>query len=507
MIITEKNRYLVIPTKRTAEQTRIYFYHDGKLVRDLFACIDFEAPDYIAYYDMKSFMDMDIHIECESGSLETSDHVEYGEDDAIRPEFHFTAKRGWINDPNGLIFYEGKYHAFFQHNPIGAMRGTEHWGHSVSDDLIHWEEWDIALFPDEFGTMFSGCAVIDKDNLLGLNTDEHQALVLFYTASGGKRSVTAEGMPYVQCMAVSTDGGRTFQKYEKNPIIGPHREESRDPMVVYDEQNKMFVMVFYLEACDFAFYKSYNLTDWTHLCDFTLEGDQVCPDLYPLRDGDRIRWVFSAGRNFYVTADMDSEKGLVNVSEIKRFGYGPMYAAQSFKIDGKVLRITWIRTMLAPIVKWDNTDIIPTRKHSQLWSTPVEIGICDGTLLVKPHFEFKKQYKAENVRANARIELPKKPLDLYIKPSADTEKLSFELFGNTVEIDGKVLKFTTYYGENYEMPYEGEIRILADTFGYDIFSSDKCYAAYCAVSDFEKNYLKITGEGTLEVLEWGTFDA
>ncbi len=107
--------------------------------------------------------------------------------------------------------------------------------------------------------------------------------------------------------------------------------------VAYYEQNKMFVMVFFLEENDFIFFKSYNLTDWTFLCTFTLEGDRVCSDLYTLKDGDKTRWVLSAGQNVYVTADMDAEKGLVNVSKPKKFGFGAMYAAQSPKKTARCL--------------------------------------------------------------------------------------------------------------------------------------------------------------------------
>lgn len=507
MIITEKNRYLAVPTRREVEAKRVYFYNGDTLLRDVLVCVDFENPDYVAYYDMISFMGMDIRIEFEDGEFETSDRIIYGEDDAIRPKLHFTAKRGFINDPNGLIFYEERYHAFCQWNPMATCSGSQHWGHYVSDDLINWEDWGIALFPDEFGTMYSGCAIIDKENVLGLNTDEHQALVLFYTASGGKVSELAKGKPYVQCMAVSTDGGRTFEKYKNNPVVGPQKAESRDPMVAYDEQNKMFVMVFFLEENDFIFFKSYNLTDWTYLCTFTLEGDRVCPDLYTLKDGDKTRWVLSAGQNVYVTADMDAEKGLVNVSKPKKFGFGAMYAAQSLKKDGKVLRFTWVRFKTGPMAIWGKGDLVPTRKYSQFWSIPVEMGLSDGELTVKPYFDFEKTLCLENVELNTEIELPKKPLELYIRPSKNTDKLSLEIFGNTIEIDGGKIRYSTLVGDYYELPYEGEIRLFADILGYDLFSSNKYYASYCALSNYDMSTLKISGEGKLDVLELGAFEA
>ena len=138
---------------------------------------------------------------------------------------HFTAQKGWINDPNGLILYEGWYHLFYQHNPDDNRWGNMHWGHARSRDLVHWEHLPIALYPEPGYTMYSGSAIEDVRNLTGLKKGGHNPLLLYYTAAGE---------PFEQRVAVSTDGGRTFEKMP-GCVIGHIRGENRDPKIVYDE--------------------------------------------------------------------------------------------------------------------------------------------------------------------------------------------------------------------------------------------------------------------------------
>ena len=130
-----------------------------------------------------------------------------------RPQFHFTARENWINDPNGLVYQDGTWHLFFQHNTEATVWGRMWWGHAVSTDLLHWQQVDHALYPDETGSMFSGSAVIDHANTAGFGAG---AMLIFYTAAGMHVDPV---VPFTQCLAVSTDNGATFTKYEEIPWL------------------------------------------------------------------------------------------------------------------------------------------------------------------------------------------------------------------------------------------------------------------------------------------------
>ena len=156
-----------------------------------------------------------------------------------RPQFHFSPRTGWTNDPNGLVFYRGQYHLFFQHNPVSVKWGNMTWGHAVSTDLIHWQEVEDAIHPDELGTAFSGSAVVDWHNTAGLASGDEKAIVAFYTSAG---SCVTPPKPFTQSIAYSTDAGRTWQKYAGNPVLGHIRAENRDPKVIWHEPTGRWVM-------------------------------------------------------------------------------------------------------------------------------------------------------------------------------------------------------------------------------------------------------------------------
>ena len=150
----------------------------------------------------------------------------------LRPQLQFSPKRGWTNDPNGLVYYNGEYHLFFQHNPYGAIWGNMHWGHATSPDLIHWEEHGEALYPDDMGPMFSGSAVVDWKNTSGFGKDNQPPMVMMYTAAG---------KPTVQGLASSNDG-RHFTKFADNPVLKQITPGNRDPKVMWYEPTKQWVL-------------------------------------------------------------------------------------------------------------------------------------------------------------------------------------------------------------------------------------------------------------------------
>lgn len=269
-------------------------------------------------------------------------------DQALRPQFHFTARTNWINDPNGLFYYKGTYHMFFQHNPDGIEWGNMTWGHAVSSDLVHWQQLDNTLMPDALGTMFSGSAVVDWHNTAGLQKGKTPTIVLFYTAAGGTSPESA-GKPFTQCMAYSTDGGATFSKYAGNPLIAEIAGGNRDPKVVWDEAGKRWLLALYLDGDKFELLHSTDLLHWHKLQSITLPGCDECPDIFPMttHPSGRQYWVMTAANGHYVVGEMVDGKfvfqGAPAVGD-----YGPnFYAVQSWsdipRSDGRRIQISWMR--------------------------------------------------------------------------------------------------------------------------------------------------------------------
>lgn len=268
------------------------------------------------------------------------DENNYGEKN--RPQYHFSTKNGFINDPNGMVYHDGEYHLFYQHNPYGTNSDNKHWGHTVSRDLLHWEELAPALEPDDMGQMWSGSAVVDHNNSAGFNVNGKRAIVAFYTAR-------AKGSQ-VQCLAYSLDNGRTFTKYEGNPIIDScekwNSSMTRDPRVFWYAPGNHWVMVLY-EVDGFSIYNSTNLKDWTYESHIT--GFFECPDLVELAiDGnpENKKWVMIGASGVYLIGSFDG-KTFVPENRKQRYVYGCAYAAQTFtnipQEDGRVIQIAWGR--------------------------------------------------------------------------------------------------------------------------------------------------------------------
>ena len=188
--------------------------------------------------------------------------------DYYRPAYHFTPLYGWMNDPNGMVYQDGEYHLYFQYNPYGSKWGNMHWGHAVSKDLVHWEHLDPAIARDPVGHIFSGSSVVDKKNTAGFGKN---AIIAIYT----NNSVNHDE---VQCLAYSNDNGRTFTKYEGNPVLTPFDglKDFRDPKVFWYEKGKCWYMIVSADK-ETRFYKSKNLKKWDYVSAFGKGlGQQPC---------------------------------------------------------------------------------------------------------------------------------------------------------------------------------------------------------------------------------------
>lgn len=312
--------------------------------------------------------------------------------EALRPQFHFSAARGWLNDPNGLAFFNGEYHLFFQHNPYGTKWGNMHWGHAVSRDLVRWQEVGEALYPDALGTMYSGSAVVDRANTSGFGTAATPPLVLAYTVDGAD----------VQSVASSTDG-RAFAKFAGNPVVPTVAGGNRDPKVFWHAPTKRWVMALYVgyppAAGDGAkadakaagkkpqrrdvvkFYTSADLKAWEPTgCE--VDGFFECPDLFPLAldgqplrgdepaggyDPAKVKWVLTAADSRYALGSFDGKTFTPESPKLPGHRGKGFYAAQTYNdlpaADGRRIQIGWLQ---APS---------PGMSFNQAMSVPLELSL------------------------------------------------------------------------------------------------------------------------------------
>lgn len=275
-----------------------------------------------------------------------------------RPQFHYTMDKGWINDPIGLVYYEGEYHIFNDHNPFstdfpfGRAEGEQsHWSHAVSQDLVRWKHLPYAVYPDHLGACWSGSGVVDWDNTAGFQAGDEPPIVLAYTSAGDV---------FGQSLAYSNDHGRTWEKYEGNPIIEQIAPANRDPMVFWHEPTEKWIQVLYVERGKAHFFNSNDLKNWTLTAEVPLSspsylsrgrsvpgGFHECPDFFELPvddDANKRKWVLYDARFYYWIGSFDGLSFSVEEGPYKvEYGHN-FYAAQSWKREGRrPVQVGWMR--------------------------------------------------------------------------------------------------------------------------------------------------------------------
>lgn len=291
-------------------------------------------------------------------------------DETYRPQFHFTAKAGWHNDPNGLVYYRGEYHMFFQHNPFGTDWGNMTWGHAISRDLVHWHQIANAIEPDGLGTIFSGSAIVDANNTAGWKSGPEKTLVAIYTAAGGT-SDASKGKPFTQCVAYSNDRGRTWTKYSGNPVVPHVAAENRDPKVVWYAPTRRWIMALYLDKEDYALFASPDLKTWQQIQTVSMPGSAECPDFFEMPvDGEQgvHKWVFTGANGHYMVGDFDGKRFTPDGAP-QQVDYGASYyAVQTYSgvpaSDGRRIQIAWM-----------NGGVYPKMPFNQQMSFPCEMRL------------------------------------------------------------------------------------------------------------------------------------
>ena len=314
--------------------------------------------------------------------MRLSDTFDTTNTDYYRPSYHFTPLYGWMNDPNGMVYKDGEYHLYFQYNPYGSKWGNMHWGHAVSRDLIHWEHLDPAIARDAVGHIFSGSSVVDKKNTAGFGKD---AIIAIYT----NNSVNHDE---VQCIAYSNDNGRTFTKYEGNPVLTPFDglKDFRDPKVFWYEKDKCWFMIVSADK-ETRFYKSKNLKKWDYVSAFGKGlGQQPCqyecPDFFQLPvngDEKNMKWVmtmninpgcwFGGSATEYFVGDFDGKNFTCpDANEVKWLDWGKdHYATVTFSNTGsRVLAITWMSN-------WQYANLTPFKQNRGANGLPRELKLYE----------------------------------------------------------------------------------------------------------------------------------
>lgn len=302
-----------------------------------------------------------------------------------RPQIHFSPKAHWMNDPNGMVYNEGIYHLFFQYYPGATVWGPMHWGHATSTDLVHWQEQPIALYPDSLGYIFSGSAVIDKNNTSGFGKNSIAPMVAIYTNHDTAGEHAGASNYQNESIAYSLDNGKTWTKYSGNPVVkNPGIKDFRDPKVSWFEAGKKWIMT--LATKDrITFFSSPDLKNWTKESEFgeTLGahgGVWECPDLFPLEYNGKKEWILIVNINpggpnggsatQYFTGNFDGHSFTPDDTTTKWLDYGPdEYAGVTWGNTGER------RIFLGWMSNWDYATVVPTQQWRSAMTVPRVLDI------------------------------------------------------------------------------------------------------------------------------------
>jgi len=415
-----------------------------------------------------------------------------------RPQFHFTAAHGWLNDPNGLVYYDGEYHLFFQHNPDSVEWGNMTWGHAVSPDLVHWQQLPNALLPDEMGTMFSGSAVVDWEDTAGFQTGEHKTLVALYTAAGD-HSPESKGKPFTQCLAYSTDRGRTWTKYAGNPVLPHIAGANRDPKVVWYAGTRQWIMTLYLDGCDFTFYASPDLKTWTHLHDMTVRDCDECPDFFELpvegaaeeHEANETRWVWVAANGRYLVGQFDGRRFTPEAehgpdpqtgeytAHMSDWGAN-FYAVQTYSdippADGRRIQIAWMFKASYPGMPFNQQMSFPceltlhrTPEGFRLRRRPVrEIALLHDTAVVQADVPLQEDEMALAESADSLWHIT-----AVLEPRG-AQELGLRVAGETISYDAETQQLTCLGRSAPCELIDGRLalEVLVDRTSIEVFAND-----------------------------------
>lgn len=423
--------YLLLPIQDDAPEGKICIVKDNEQKGTLMNVrLARERVDSYVPFALSAYKGQHISIEIQGvpetalcwKELKLSGSFDMANKESFRPVYHHTPAYGWMNDPNGMFYKDGVYHLYFQYNPYGSVWGNMHWGHSTSTDLMHWKFEGCAIVPDTWGAIFSGSCVVDHENTAGFGKE---AVVAFYTSAKS----TPWGDIQMQSMAYSLDNGKTFTKYEGNPILTSSERDFRDPKVFWYAPGKHWVMILAVGQ-HMEIYSSVNLKEWKKESEFgAMQGAHggvwECPDLVeiPVEGTREKKWVlicnlnpggpFGGSAAQYFVGSFDGKK-FVNESptQTKWMDWGKdNYATVTWSNapDGRCIALGWMSN-------WQYANNVPTRQYRSantlardltlyregqelyLKSTPsVEVKKARGKKVSIPSFKVSEKHEMVNL--------------------------------------------------------------------------------------------------------------
>ncbi len=517
-----KKRYLHFPVARSGDLRTVYL-RDGARIVHYFRIALAQSKSDLLYWTSLDASDLrgkkltaeilppgpaiDVAALCEqSGAFRKPPNL-YQE--AYRPQFHFTAMTGWINDPNGLVYFDGEYHMFYQHNPYGPASANKSWGHAVSRDLVHWTDYGDVLLPDRLGAIYSGSGVIDHRNTSGFQTGSTPPLVVFYTSAGLRGP---EKLPFTQSLAYSNDRGRTMTKYAHNPVVQHIESTNRDPKVFWHEPSKQWVMALYLTRGKFALLGSKNLREWRRLSDVDFPDGHECPELFEIPvDGNRrnTRWVMWEAGGRHMIGRFDGEKFIPETGVLPSEWGLNSYAGQTWNgvPDGRRLFISW----MASAGRRAREPIYPGMPFNQQMSFPREFTLRttpEGVRLYQwPVAEITRLYAREHQLSGAKLNAAANPLsnldgelfDIETEIELrDANSVTLDIRGTPIVYDrasGKLSclgKSVTLAGDNGNL----DLRVLVDRTSIEIFAQrGRWVMSFCFRPDKANRRLRLTAAG------------
>jgi levanase/fructan beta-fructosidase len=419
--VKAQKKYLMLPVEDNADGANIQVIGKNSLVKSLNVRLARQKTDYYVPLEINGDLTLDIDFWGENKGIEhyacwkdmpQSDDFNTQNRERFRPEFHHTPVYGWMNDPNGMFYLDCVYHLYYQWNPYGSTWENMTWGHSTSKDLVNWTAEKPVLFPDALGAIFSGSCVVDKNNTAGFGKN---AIVAFYTSAGRNQ---------VQSMAYSTDGGYTFTKYDRNPVLIGDCPDFRDPKVFWNSEAGFWNMIL-AAGQEMRIYSSKNLKDWKFESSFGAGygahgGVWECPDLMKIDN----KWVlicninpggiFGGSATQYFVGDFDGKRFTTNQKATLWLDYGKDHYATVTFFNAPYNR----RIALAWMSNWQYANNVPTNQFRSANSVPRDLGVfaVDGNYYcsAKPSPELLK------MRGSA-IKTPSETCEIVVDIKKDTK--------------------------------------------------------------------------------------